>query len=180
MSKKKDDYGESLKDPRWQKKRLEILNRDDWTCQICGAKDKELHVHHMIYYDKRKPWDYSSLELITLCDECHKVEHQFSSFINEEIKSLRSYGVTSLEIATVLNWLGKRYGSHLNLDYFFDFVFSVKDNRGIFNRRINRNTRFVLQEGEPYSNVDDVIKNLVLRRKFELIEYDKNDVDLPF
>lgn len=28
-------YAEQLKDPRWQKKRLEILNRDEWKCTWC-------------------------------------------------------------------------------------------------------------------------------------------------
>lgn len=39
-------YSEKLLDPRWQKKRLEILARDNWTCQRCGAVNCELHVHH--------------------------------------------------------------------------------------------------------------------------------------
>lgn len=30
------EYKEKLKDPRWQKKRLQIFERDDWCCQKCG------------------------------------------------------------------------------------------------------------------------------------------------
>ena len=37
-------YLEKLKDPRWQKKRLEILERDGWKCMACGEKEKTLRV----------------------------------------------------------------------------------------------------------------------------------------
>ena len=37
---------EKYKDPRWQKKRLKILERDKWACQLCDGKEKTLHIHH--------------------------------------------------------------------------------------------------------------------------------------
>jgi len=43
-------YFEKFKDPRWQKKRLEIMERDQWTCQDCGSTDRSLNVHHMRYF----------------------------------------------------------------------------------------------------------------------------------
>jgi 5-methylcytosine-specific restriction endonuclease McrA len=64
-------YYEQLKDPRWQKKRLGVLERDNWQCQACGAKDQTLHVHHMRYRSGCSPWDYEDDELITQCDKCH-------------------------------------------------------------------------------------------------------------
>lgn len=66
-------YNEALKDPRWQKKRLEILERDDWTCKICDSKDKTLHVHHKYYTEetRKEPWDIFSSALVTLCEDCH-------------------------------------------------------------------------------------------------------------
>jgi len=71
MSKK--SYSEELKDPRWQKKRLEIMTRDNWTCQICGDKRDSLQVHHKEYISNKKPWEYSNLFLITLCETCHSI-----------------------------------------------------------------------------------------------------------
>ena len=64
-------YSEKLRDPRWQKRRLEILQRDDWTCCRCGKKDQELHVHHTWYSKDCKPWDYPDETLVTLCISCH-------------------------------------------------------------------------------------------------------------
>lgn len=65
-------YAEKLKDPRWQKKRLEILNRADWACEVCCANDKTLHVHHVYYEYGKDPWDYTSDTLMSLCEDCHK------------------------------------------------------------------------------------------------------------
>lgn len=65
-------YSEKLKDPRWQRKRLEILNRDGFTCCHCGDTESTLNIHHHYYEKKKMPWDYPDGALITLCEHCHK------------------------------------------------------------------------------------------------------------
>lgn len=65
-------YADKLRDPRWQKKRLKILERDDWTCQWCGDSKKTLHIHHTKYL--KEPWDVEDEFLITVCETCHKSE----------------------------------------------------------------------------------------------------------
>lgn len=66
------NYKEQLESPEWQKKRLEILNRDGWTCQECGDKETQLHVHHRYYVnDGRMAWEYPFFALLTLCKNCH-------------------------------------------------------------------------------------------------------------
>jgi hypothetical protein len=64
-------YFEKLKNPRWQKKRLEILERDRWTCTVCGRSDLTLHVHHGYYEGRFDPWDYDNETLHTVCAVCH-------------------------------------------------------------------------------------------------------------
>ena len=71
--KQKLTYSDKLKDPRWQKKRLEILNRDNFCCQQCFDSESTLHVHHRRYLGK-DPWDIPSEYLITLCQDCHQYE----------------------------------------------------------------------------------------------------------
>src|SRR5687767_732853 len=66
-------YSELLRDPRWQKKRLQILERENWTCETCGATDQELHVHHGYYERDKMPWDYHDDTLHCLCWECHSL-----------------------------------------------------------------------------------------------------------
>ena len=67
------EYKDLLKDPRWQKKRLEILERDEWKCQYCGDDENTLHVHHKRYNKSGNPWDVSSDDLITICENCHNI-----------------------------------------------------------------------------------------------------------
>ncbi len=68
-------YSEKRRDPRWQRKRLEIMGRDDFTCQQCGSTTSTLNVHHRYYEPGRDPWDYPNGALITLCEDCHGGEH---------------------------------------------------------------------------------------------------------
>jgi hypothetical protein len=68
---KKITYSEKLLDPRWQRKRLEILSRDNFTCQICQSTTKTLHVHHKKYEYGKDPWEVEDIFLITLCKDCH-------------------------------------------------------------------------------------------------------------
>ena len=66
------NYLEKLKDPRWQKKRLGILERDKWMCRACCDKEKTLHVHHIFYIPGMEPWEIPDGLLITFCSDCHK------------------------------------------------------------------------------------------------------------
>lgn len=64
-------YSEKLKDPRWQRRRTEILNRDEFTCQKCYDTETELHVHHKEYNKGKMVHEYSDDQLVTLCAHCH-------------------------------------------------------------------------------------------------------------
>lgn len=67
-------YKEQLLNPKWQKKRLEILERDKFTCQICLDTETTLHIHHG-YYDptyQTLAWEYPNHTYKTLCSDCHK------------------------------------------------------------------------------------------------------------
>ena len=87
-------YSDKLRDPRWQKKRLKILERDGWKCKYCESEDIELHVHHKKY--KGLPHDADDEDLETLCKNCHYIFHfmkdNFSEFIGNfsTIKRLKS------------------------------------------------------------------------------------------
>lgn len=64
-------YSDKLRDPRWQKKRLEILEAAAFTCEDCGNKENELQVHHCFYAKGREPWEYNRNSLICVCVDCH-------------------------------------------------------------------------------------------------------------
>lgn len=67
-------YSELLRDPRWQRKRLEILGRDEFTCKRCGDSESTLNVHHCYYERDKTPWEYPAKSLVTLCESCHEHE----------------------------------------------------------------------------------------------------------
>jgi 5-methylcytosine-specific restriction endonuclease McrA len=71
------DYSEKLLDPRWQKKRLRILERDAWKCRCCEDDKETLAIHHLIY-SKGEPWDAPDETLETLCKTCHDWRETFN------------------------------------------------------------------------------------------------------
>jgi len=76
MPVKKLTYYEKLKDPRWQKKRLEVMEHWDFSCELCGDSTSTLNVHHKEYFKNREPWDYQKEQLSCLCEECHESLHE--------------------------------------------------------------------------------------------------------
>jgi len=67
-------YSKDLKNGQWQKKRLEILQRDNFKCLCCKSQDN-LVVHHLYYKYGLKPWQYKNDSLVTLCGVCHTKLH---------------------------------------------------------------------------------------------------------
>lgn len=63
----------------WKEYRLRIIELDNYTCTKCLACFRDnpsgLHVHHKIYIDGKKPWEYAPQDLTTLCRACHAEEH---------------------------------------------------------------------------------------------------------
>ena len=77
-------YKEQLLDPKWEKKRSIIINRDHHKCQICGNhgnKNNPIVVHHRYYQFGVLAWEYNNDVLITLCAKCHSLIHQTISLL---------------------------------------------------------------------------------------------------
>ena len=98
----KSDYIKQIKSPKWQKRRLEIMQKDNFTCQICGDKESTLNVHHLVYHKGRNIWEYEDWELITLCEDCHEWQHSLKDALYEKVWYLQSRGVTMEEISAIL------------------------------------------------------------------------------
>lgn len=90
------EYWKKLQDPRWQRRRLEVLQRADFTCEQCGSKTETLHAHHKIYRKGREPWEYEDRELSCLCDTCHEMWHDLKNVISELLVDLNEDGIRAL------------------------------------------------------------------------------------
>lgn len=94
-------YADQLKDPRWQKKRLEILSRDCFKCRECGSSTETLHVHHLLYRKNRCVWDYEPELLVTLCEDCHAARGE----VIERLLFLQYY-LTTAQLEIIVNSIG--------------------------------------------------------------------------
>ncbi len=152
-------YEEQIKSPYWQKRRLQILQRDNFTCQICGSTEKTLHVHHLHYRKDAKIWDYPDNTLITLCEDCHRMEHEMRSendnSITNLIHDLSISGFTNFEIVSIL--------------YKIAHESFVNDNQFVIDGLLNRKRTIPLDGNCDYdtllfSDTNSVLKKLAERR----------------
>jgi hypothetical protein len=65
-------YYEKLQDPRWQRKRLDVMQRAGFACEWCGSRAAALNIHHGWYAKGCEPWDYGEVTLYCLCQPCHE------------------------------------------------------------------------------------------------------------
>lgn len=70
-------YEEQLKDPRWLKKRKEVLDTKGYACAICGKKF-DLQVHHLEYKSGKMAWEYPMSNFVVLCRKHHKEIHNLN------------------------------------------------------------------------------------------------------
>lgn len=133
-------YREKLLDPRWQKRRLEIFHRDNFTCKDCGSSKKTLHVHHHWYESQKDPWDYPDACLVTLCFECHEFQ--------ESHKGDGAFCIAHLNASGILNSGLAEFG---NIIRELSKVLPVERIEMLL-LHMSRNERFLKQVIELYEN----------------------------
>lgn len=93
-------YSESLRDPKWQKRRLEILSAADWACEDCGRRDQAFEIHHNFYIRafRYQPWRYERDLLMALCEGCHEIRQNLEEALFVAIaRRLRRISIADLE-----------------------------------------------------------------------------------
>jgi len=104
-------YSDLLRDPRWQRKRLEILQRDGFACRCCGSKTETLHVHHGYYARGRKPWEYNNESLWTVCEECHGLSQDLLTDLRRVVGHL-----TPAELSDLTHGLVHKVGDRIRAE----------------------------------------------------------------
>jgi hypothetical protein len=82
------EFWEKYKDPRWQRRRLEVMQNVGFCCEGCGSTTKTLNVHHKFYRKGRDPWQYNDDELMCLCEDCHETWHFIKDAFNEALQGI--------------------------------------------------------------------------------------------
>jgi hypothetical protein len=114
-------YADKLRHPNWQKKRLEIMLRDNFKCIICGDKETTLNIHHLKYSNK-KPWEIDNKELITVCEHCHIVIEQLkdrfgASFNTKNVNIYKSFDENNKNYLQVIKYENNIYIRHYDIDF---------------------------------------------------------------
>ena len=90
-------YSEKLRDPRWQRIRIDVWRRAGCMCEACGNDKESLEVHHCYYEKGKEPWDYPLSCFLLLCESCHsewheekqKLERTFAEFYSSDLLQAR-------------------------------------------------------------------------------------------
>lgn len=111
-------YTEKLADPRWQKLRLEIFDRDNWTCQCCGNTKVQLEIHHTDYWPGKQPWEHPGDMLITVCHKCHGQEQVRFQYEKDLIKAIRAGGFHAMEVSALAQMIFgiEKFRKHLKFN----------------------------------------------------------------
>ncbi len=128
-------YSDKLKDPRWQKKRLQILERDNWKCKKCSDEETPLHVHHLEY--NGDPWETDNKYLVTLCEHCHNAVELFKNdcdFDKMKMMKLKTNDKTGCILFTSHNGICSMAikDDKINSGFHFGLQKTVKDVIDIF------------------------------------------------
>lgn len=147
------NYQEKLKDPRWQRKRLKILERDDFQCQRCCEVKNTLHVHHL-KYEGSNPWDTPDEYLQTLCENCHKEETENGSISAKElVNTIRSKGFLHDDLIELAEGFNKMEMVHVSgvvacaLSYLLS---NPEKMRCIVEEYFERNGKFISPDKSPF------------------------------
>lgn len=130
-------YAQKLADPRWQRKRNQVLERDNYTCKLCGDNSNTLHVHH-IAYNHGEPWEIDTRLLVTLCAPCHgKETEQIKSAFTLLINTLKKSGLMSRDVyrlSEVFDEVKIEEKKNANI---FDIIFYLDNNPDLFKKCVN-------------------------------------------
>lgn len=101
----KPDWSELLRDSRWERLRAATVRKHPF-CKSCRQRGRILNVHHPVY-DGRKPWEYSTEELVVLCTSCHEGIHQSFKVARSMLSNMNANDAKAL-MGLLIELRGKR------------------------------------------------------------------------
>lgn len=154
-------------------RREAVLNRDSYTCQICGAKNTRLEVHHIVYRSHGGTDDENNL--ITLCESCHKKIHAGEIKVSLKAKKSRLKEATHMNI--IRSQLLKRYPDAIET-----FGFVTKENRNNLHLPKDHyiDACVIASAGKSFVPNDEIYyKRRVAKGDYQLCKGSRGEVRLP-
>ena len=150
-----------------------ILNRDSYTCQVCGAKNTRLEVHHIVY--RSQGGTDNEDNLITLCEPCHHKIHTEEIDINLKPKKLNLKEATHMNI--IRSQLLKIYPDSIET-----YGFVTKENRN--NLKLSKDHYIdacvIASGGKSFVPNDEIFyKRRVAKGDYQLCKGSHGEIKLP-
>lgn len=151
------EFWELYKHPLWQRKRLEIMQRDGFKCKCCGTEGETLNVHHAYYVRGASPWEYPDVSFTTLCDECHKLKHDQK----ETILTLMAH----MDEVDAEKLIGYAMGILIEAQDFCPFTFWPKHSKGIADAVLRHSPADTQQGRERFEEAIDRYRGKSISRE---------------
>ena len=97
----------------WIETSKRIKSRDHNTCQMCGCNDKPLSVHHL-YYGENGSLKVEDTALVTLCEDCHKLQNDIKEDCNALLDEMRQ-SMTDVELYQIFNYVLNHFCPTVNM-----------------------------------------------------------------
>jgi hypothetical protein len=131
MTDSKPTYRDLLRDPRWQRLRLEVMERARWKCEECGDGSTTLNVHHTYYVRGHAPWEYPSDTLHCWCETCHEKHHVMAERLRRLVGAMGLAGVWRMIGYAHGTWMVNQPPSDAPIDIRVGLIDGVADAWGL-------------------------------------------------
>ena len=133
-----------------------VLKRDNYTCQCCkehptDKKTVKLHVHHI---ESRKTGGNAPNNLITLCEDCHKLYHEGKLKLPDKIKRIKPMRDAAF-MGIMRNTLLDRLKRELNMPVLNTYGYITKYLRETNNIKKSHMNDARYISGNPLAREDD-------------------------
>lgn len=150
-----------------------VLNRDKYTCQICGKKHIRLEVHHIIYCSQGGTDDEDNL--ITLCEDCHDKIHNGKLVLTKKPRKMNLKHATHMSI--IRSQLLKVY-----LEAIETFGFVTKENRNHLSLQKDHyiDACVIASNGKEFKLNDEIFyKRRVARQNRQMVKGVRGEKKIP-
>lgn len=118
------------------------MQRDEFKCQNCFDSGSTLNVHHKTYTKGAEPWEYDEENFVTLCESCHKSNHELIETIKHRIFAPFMHDV----LYELMN--NEYFDEFCNSALMYAQQYNNPDQRQYFNNRLRQSMQYCIERIE--------------------------------